>query len=256
MPSLLTAGDPPPFQVERPAGGSPFVLVCDHAGRALPERLGDLGVSQAELQRHIAWDIGIADVGRKLAAQLDAFLCLQTYSRLVIDANRPPRSSQSIVTISEDTRIPGNERLGEGDVAARVDEIFLPYHDRIRAELDARAAQGRTTILVTLHSFTPVYRAFARPWQAGVLYNRDARLARVMLDLLRGEPELAVGDNEPYAASEATDYALVEHGERRGLLCVELEVRQDLIDHEAGQALWAERFARLLERARTALFPA
>jgi predicted N-formylglutamate amidohydrolase len=241
--------------VERAAGTSPFVVVCDHAGRALPARLGDLGVAAADLERHIAWDIGIAEVGRKLAARLDAFLITQTYSRLVIDANRPLGSPQSIVTISENTRIPGNEGISEEAAAQRANAIFHPYHERIREELDRRAAQGQPTVLVTLHSFTPVFLTRSRSWHAGVLYNRDARLAHVLLDLLRGEPELVVGDNEPYAASEATDYALVEHGERRGLLNVEIEIRQDLIDHERGQAAWAERLARLLERAQSIMLP-
>jgi predicted N-formylglutamate amidohydrolase len=256
MPPLLAADDPPPFRVEQPAGASPFFLVCDHAGRELPRKLGDLGVSERDLRRHIAWDIGIAEVGRRLAGQLDAFLIAQTYSRLVIDANRPPGSPQSIVTVSEGTRIPGNEALDPEAAIQRADEIFRPYHARIRAELDARAAHGRATILVLLHSFTPVFLARARAWHAGVLYNRDARLPRVLLELLRAEPGLVVGDNEPYAASEQTDYALVEHGERRGLLSVEIEIRQDLIEHESGQAEWAERLARLLERARSAIAPA
>lgn len=242
--------------MERPAGTSAFVLVCDHAGRVLPSQLGDLGVSEADLGRHIAWDIGIAEVGRRLAAHLDAFLITQTYSRLVIDANRRPGSPQSIVTVSEGTRIPGNEGLSADAAAQRAEEIFHPYHERIVAELKARAAQSRPTILVTLHSFTPVFLARARSWHAGVLYNRDARLARVMLDLLREDPALVVGDNEPYAASEQTDYALVEHGERRGLLNVEIEIRQDLIEQQAGQVQWADRLARLLERAQSILFPA
>jgi predicted N-formylglutamate amidohydrolase len=249
MGALLSADDPPPFRIERADGASPFFLVCDHAGRALPRKLGDLGVSQDDLLRHIAWDVGIAEVGRRLAAALDAFLITQTYSRLVIDANRPPDSPQSIVTISEGTRVPGNEGLSPEAAAQRADEIFRPYHDRIREELDARATRGRSTILVALHSFTPVFLSRSRAWHAGVLHNRDKRLAHVLLALLRAEPGLVVGDNEPYAASEQTDYALVEHGERRGLPCVEIEIRQDLIEHAAGQDEWAERLARLLERA-------
>jgi predicted N-formylglutamate amidohydrolase len=251
MAPLLTAGDPPPFCVEWASAASDFVLICDHAGRALPKRLGDLGVSAADLERHIAWDIGIAGLGRRLAAQLDAFLITQTYSRLVIDANRPPGSAQSIVTVSERTRIPGNEALSGDAAAERAQEIFHPYHARIREELDARAAQQRPTIVVMLHSFTPVFLDSSRAWHAGVLYNRDARLARVLLELLRQEPTLVVGDNEPYRASEQTDYSLVEHGERRGLLTVELEIRQDLIAHEPGQAEWAERLGRLLQRAQS-----
>lgn len=256
MAELLGDDDPPPFRVEHAAGASPFLLLCDHAGRALPHKLGDLGVAQAELARHIAWDIGIAEVGRRLADELDACLITQSYSRLVIDANRHPGTSQSIVTLSERTRIVGNEGLQAEEREARAREIFLPYHERISAELDARARAGRATLLLLLHSFTPEFLGQPRPWHAGVLYNRDARMAQVLLALLRQEPQLVVGDNQPYAASDATDYALVVHGERRGLLHVELEIRQDLIAHAEGQALWAQRLAHWLQRSHAALFPA
>jgi predicted N-formylglutamate amidohydrolase len=256
MAELLCADDPPAFRVERATGASPFVIICDHAGRALPRQLGDLGVAHSELSRHIAWDIGIAAVGRLLSDQLDAFLITQTYSRLVIDANRHPGTPQSIVTLSERTRIPGNEALSAEDQQARAREIFHPYHARIREELDARAQAGRPALLVLLHSFTPSFMEQSRAWHAGVLYQRDARLARSLLSLLREDPALVVGDNQPYAASDATDYGLVVHGEQRGLPHVEIEIRQDLIDHAEGQAAWALRLAGLLERARAALFPA
>lgn len=253
---LLTSSDPAPYAVEHDHGSSPFFFVCDHAGKALPSALGDLGVSEADRRRHIAWDIGIGALGHKLAAQLDAFLITQTYSRLVIDCNRQPGSAQSIVTVSERTQIPGNEGLSAQDAEQRAREIFYPYHDRIATELDARAAQDRPTVVVTLHSFTPVYLDNARPMHAGVLYMpRDARLGHALLTELRLEGDIMVGDNEPYAATDATDYALVMHGERRGLLHVELEVRQDLIADEAGQAAWAERLARVLPRALTRVKP-
>ena len=246
---LCGEDDPPAFRVERAAGASPFVLLGDHAGRAIPRALGDLGVSEAERARHIGWDIGIAEVGKRLCASLDAFLILQSYSRLVIDANRHPGTAQSIVTLSERTAIPGNMALAHEEAARRAQEIFHPYHDRIRAELDARARAGRDTVLVSLHSFTPSYMGQARAWHAGVLYQRDARLAAPLLALLRAEPGLVVGDNEPYAMHDKTDYTLVVHGEGRGLVHVELELRQDLITHEPGQREWAERLARLLPRA-------
>ncbi|HEX7479599.1 MAG TPA: N-formylglutamate amidohydrolase [Polyangiales bacterium] len=256
MARLLCDSDPPVVCVERPAGSSGFVLLCDHAGRILPRALGDLGVPHSELTRHIAWDIGIAEVGRRLALHLGACLIMQNYSRLVIDANRHPNTEQSIVSLSERTRIPGNERLSNEEVEVRAREIFHPYHDRIRQELDARHRASRPTVLVLLHSFTPVFLGECRPWHAGVLYNRDRHLAHALLSLLRQEEGLVVGDNQPYAANDATDYSLCVHGEGRGLPHVELEIRQDLIEHAEGQALWAERLARLLPRAATALFPA
>jgi predicted N-formylglutamate amidohydrolase len=246
---LLGPSDPPPYVVEHDHGVSPFFFTCDHGGRLIPRALGDLGVPESERMRHIAWDIGVAELGKRLAAKLDAFLITQTYSRLVIDCNRHPGSPQSIVTVSERTEVPGNIGLSDEDRAARATEVFHPYHDRIAAELDARAARQQDTVLVTLHSFTPVYMDNARAMQAGVLYNRDARLGHKVLAELRAEGDLVVGDNEPYAATDATDYALVVHGERRGLVHVEIEVRQDLIDHAAGQDAWAERLARVLPRA-------
>ena len=246
---LLGADDPPPYTLERRNARSAYLLVSDHAGCALPAALGDLGVSEVERRRHIGWDIGVAEVGRRLSARLDALLILQSYSRLVIDCNRAPGSPQSILTRSERTDIPGNADLSAQDAAARATEIFQPYHGRIAAELDARAAAGRASVLVLLHSFTPVYLDSARHWHAGVLYDRDARLGRALLALLRAEPGLEVGDNQPYAASAATDYTLTTHGEQRGLPYVEVELRQDLIADADGQDAWAERLARLLPQA-------
>ncbi|HEY0179138.1 MAG TPA: N-formylglutamate amidohydrolase [Dokdonella sp.] len=249
-PPLLRDDDPPPFVVEREAGAaSPFVLICDHAGRRIPAALGDLGVAAADLQRHIAWDIGAAGLARALAERLDAFLITQTYSRLVIDCNRPLDAPGSIVARSEHTDIPGNRDVSVAERAARAREIFTPYHDRIAAELDRRAAAAMPTLLVSVHSFTPVYAGVARPWQFGLLY-REARVAGVLLELARAEGRWCVGDNEPYAVSDTTDYAVPVHGERRGLPHVAFEVRQDLIAEVPGQHEWAERIAGWLLRAR------
>jgi predicted N-formylglutamate amidohydrolase len=246
--------DPPAFRLERPSGTSPFLLTCDHAGRRLPARLGTLGLSELDLGRHIAWDIGVAGLARQLAERLDAVAILQTYSRLAIDANRPPGSPESILGRSDGTVIPGNQALSVAEAERRAREIFHPYHDRIRQELDDRARAGRAAALVSLHSFTPALGdGLARIWQVGVLHLRDTRLAHALLELLRAEQGLVVGDNQPYAASDATDYSIVEHGERRGLLHVEIEVRQDLIAHEAGQAAWAARLAPLLRQAHATL---
>jgi predicted N-formylglutamate amidohydrolase len=207
------------------------------------------------LKSHIAWDIGVAGLAGRLADRLNASLILQTYSRLVIDCNRPPGVPDSIATVSERTRIPGNEGLSRTEAEIRAREIFHPYHDRIRAELDARRQVEQPTLLVALHSFTPSFLGVTRPWHIGVLYNRDARLGRVLLDLIRREHSLSVGDNEPYSVSDDTDYTVTVHGEQRGIAHVELEVRQDLIADEPGQTLWAVRLARLLEAAATMLIP-
>lgn len=243
---LLGPDDPPPYTVHRALGGSPFVLIADHAGQKIPARLGDLGLPHSELDRHIGWDIGIAGVAEKLSEKLDAFAIMQTYSRLVIDCNRPLQAPGSIVAVSDGTRIPGNEGLDDEAKTARALEIFAPYHARITRELDHRSGQAVAPALVSLHSFTPTFAGFARPWHAGILYHRDTRLAHAMLAALRAEPGLVVGDNEPYAVSDATDFAIPVHGEQRGLLHVELEIRQDLIADAPGQEEWAQRLTRIL----------
>jgi predicted N-formylglutamate amidohydrolase len=246
---LLAPDDQPAVRVLRPDGRSDFLLTADHAGRAIPRRLGTLGLAESELTRHIAWDIGIAGVTERLAEALDATAVLQNYSRLVIDCNRQPGLDSSIPTVSELTAIPGNEHLSPAEREMRQQEIFVPYHERIAALLDARRAAGRNTVLIAMHSFTPVFKGVTREVKVGVLYNRDARLAHIMLDLLRREGDLAVGDNQPYAVGDLSDYTVPVHAEKRGLPHVELEIRQDLIADAAGQAAWAARLARLLPEA-------
>src|SRR5262245_37011511 len=237
---LLHPDEPHPVTVDNEAGQSPFFLTCDHAGRVIPRRLDRLGLPEHETERHIAWDIGIGAVGRQLSRLLDAAVVLQTYSRLVIDCNRDPDLPSSIPEITETTEIPGNPDLGPAARAARVEAIFRPYHDTIAAALDRRTATGRGSALVALHSFTPVYKGVARPWHAAVLYNRDQRLAHSLFRLLSVEHGLVIGDNEPYAVSDLTDYTVPVHAERRGLPYVEIEIRQDLIGEPAGQTAWAE----------------
>ena len=244
--TLLAAADPPPFSVHRDAGRSPFLLIADHAGQAVPAKLAGLGLPRHELDRHIGWDIGIAGTTARLAAALDACAILQTYSRLVIDCNRPLHAHSSIAESSDGTAVPGNAGLDDAGRRQRAAEIFAPYHARIEAELDRRARECRPTVLVAMHSFTPSMNGHQRPWHAGVLYQRDARFAHALLQALRDEGDLVVGDNAPYSVSDATDYAIPVHAERRGLPYVELEIRQDLIAAAAGQAAWAARLARLL----------
>lgn len=253
---LLAADEPSPVTLRNENGRSPFLIVVDHAGNAMPRALGRLGVAEADCRRHVAWDIGAAAVSRILADALDATVVQQNYSRLVIDCNRPPGVESSIPKVSESTPIPGNIGLGDDEKTARLREIFQPYHDRIAGELDMRLKAGRSTALIAMHSFTPVYSGVARPWRAGVLYNRDPRLAHMLKALLEREDGLCVGDNEPYSVSDATDYTIPAHGERRRLPHVEIEIRQDLIADESGQREWGARLARLLPRAyRTLISP-
>jgi predicted N-formylglutamate amidohydrolase len=246
---LLAADEPPPVLALRLESTSPFVFVSDHAGRRLPRALGDLGLAASELERHIAYDIGILPVAQKLAAAFDAPLLAQTYSRLVIDCNRATHVAQSIPETSELTEIPGNHLLSPAQREARIEALFRPYHGRIDALLDARAAQGLPSVLIAMHSFTPVYMGVPRPWIAGLLYNRDPRLARPLLDLMNEEMAPYVGDGLPYAMDDLSDYTLPVHGERRGLLHVGIEIRQDLIAHPRGQADFAAWLETMLRQA-------
>jgi predicted N-formylglutamate amidohydrolase len=246
---LLSAGEPAPVTVRNENGASPLLIVADHAGHLMPRALGRLGISEPESLRHIGWDIGIASTAGFMADALDAVLIQQNYSRLVIDCNRTPGSETSIPEISERTAVPGNAGLSDARKTARVREIFRPYHDRIEAELDRRRTSGRPTVLIAMHSFTPVFMEVARPWHAGVLYNRDPRLAHRLMALLKREDGLVIGDNEPYSVTDASDYTIPVHGERRGLPHVAIEVRQDLIAGADGQRQWGARLARLLPEA-------
>jgi predicted N-formylglutamate amidohydrolase len=247
--TLLGEDDPPPFRATPGSVTSPFVITCDHAGNRLPRSLGTLGLSSTELASHIAWDIGAARVSAKLAAALNAFLIVQTYSRLVIDCNRPLDAPSSIARQSELTVVPGNQSVSPADAEMRARAVFHPYHECIRQELDRREAQRQPAIFVAMHTFTPRFLGLARPWHAGVLYNRDPRLGRALLALLRCDNALIVGDNEPYSVSDLTDYGLIHYGERRGIPHVEIEIRQDLVSDDAGQAAWSERLATLLREA-------
>jgi predicted N-formylglutamate amidohydrolase len=250
---LLDPDEPTPVLEIGREQRSAFVIAVDHASPCIPQRLGTLGLPDAELERHIAWDIGALEVAQRVAAELDAPLVASNYSRLVIDCNRDPRVAASIPIVAELTEIPGNKGLSAAERTARRVEIFQPYHDRLRQLLDERQRAGRPTILVAQHSMTDVFKGVRREMHAAVLYNRDRRFAGLVLDALRGEPGLRVADNEPYFVSDETDYTIPQHGEARGLPHVEIEIRQDLVRAEAGQAAWAARIARALRHAERAL---
>jgi predicted N-formylglutamate amidohydrolase len=246
---LLSEDDPAPVTHRRIAGLSPFFLTCEHAGCAIPRRLNDLGVPDSERARHIGWDIGALAVAERVSDLLDAPLISQTYSRLVIDCNRATHHTDSIPTVSEYTRISGNLNLPPSEVAARANEIYHPFHDAIAKSLDTRRDAGLANILIAVHSFTPVFQGVKRPWHMGLLFNRDSRLASVLSSLIGNDRSVVLGINEPYAISDATDYTIPFHGEKRGILHVEIEIRQDLIAHPSGQEGWAGRLAAWLSRS-------
>ncbi|MBE7218589.1 MAG: N-formylglutamate amidohydrolase [Caulobacteraceae bacterium] len=241
-PPLLAAGDPPPADVRRRGAGAPFLFICDHAGRLTPRVLGDMGVSPADWDRHIAWDIGAAALTERLSARFAAPAVLQRYSRLVIDCNRDPAREDAIPRISDGVAIPANAELPPPERRRRVADIHAPYHAAIDDELQARRASGSQTLMVFIHSFTPrlTSRPSERPWRFGVLHHGGSPASHAMLRQLRRAVGDAVGDNEPYAFDEI-DYSAPRHAMAQGLDYVELEVRQDLL---AGEG--AEPVAQLL----------
>ncbi len=245
--SLLGLNDPAPVRVYNPEGGSPFLLIGDHAGIAIPAQLGTLGLSPADLDRHIACDIGVRGLGEALAHRLQACFIYQLYSRLVIDCNRVPGSIEAVADNADGTPVPGNIGLGSAEKHQRIAAIHAPYHDAIAAEIATRSARGQATILVALHSFTPMLAgAKRRPWHVGVLHSDgDPRFALAVLDQLHREPDLIVGDNEPYKM-DATDHSIPRHAFAAGLGYVELEVRQDLLASVEGQRHWSEIIATAL----------
>ncbi|MCE7795703.1 N-formylglutamate amidohydrolase [Sphingobium sufflavum] len=246
---LIGPDDPPPVRVTNPGGRSSFLLIGDHAGRAIPARLGSLGLGQADLARHIACDIGVAGLGRRLAGELNACFIEQVYSRLVIDCNRPEGHGEAFVEESDGTVITGNGSLDARARAERRAAIATPYQAAIAAELARRDAQGTATVLVALHSFTPVMQGVARPWDIGVLHDGgDTGFARALLARLRGAGGVVVGDNEPYRM-DATDHSVPLHAYAARRPYAELEVRQDHLSDAAGQSLWAARLAAALQGA-------
>lgn len=233
-----------PFEALNLEGTSPVVLLCEHASNYIPPEYGGLGLDAFELGRHIAWDIGVADVVRRLSQQLDAPAFLGTYSRLLIDLNRPLHAVSSIVTRSEATDIPGNQSLTPAEREQRAALYFKPYHDAVEQHLADRAAAGRPAIMVAVHSFTPIYLGVSRAWHAGLLYEKAARFAGATIERLRAsEVGLNVGHNVPYAPSPDEDYGLLVYGDNVGNPAILIEIRQDLLLRPENQATWADRIA-------------
>ena len=239
-------GDPQAAMVLNEAGRSPYVLLCEHASRYIPPRYSNLGLPEPELTRHIAWDIGAEGIARQLSKALDAPLIMSGYSRLLIDCNRPIGVASSIPEVSETTAIPGNIGLDGDERGRRADLYYWPFQKAVIAHLDARQRNGTPTIIFGVHTFTPVFKGFQRPWHAGVLYRKSADFGERLLGLL-AEPGLTLAANEPYIIEDDHDQTVPVHGEARGLEAVLIEVRQDLVAGAEGQVEWAGRLARGLK---------
>jgi len=248
MGTCLLEGEDAPALLVNGGGRSPYVLVCEHASNRLPKLLGTLELPESELQRHIAWDIGAEQVARLLSRLIDAPLVLQRYSRLAYDCNRPPDSADAMPEISETTHIPGNRNLTSDDKLRRTREIYRPFHATIADLLDRRAAEGTRSMVVTIHSFTPVYRGKPRAVELGILHDRDPGLAD---KLITSFPTVDARLNEPYGPDDGVLHTLNLHAAPRGLRHAMIEIRNDFLLDERGQVEWAERLSAGLVHAAT-----
>jgi predicted N-formylglutamate amidohydrolase len=240
MSAGLLEGEEAPALVVNGDGRSPFVLICEHASNRLPKRLGTLGLPASELERHIAWDLGAEPVARRLSRLTDAPLVLQRYSRLAYDCNRPPDAADAMPEISETTAIPGNRGLSPADKLARIGGIYRPFHAAVAELLDRRAAAGVRSLVVSIHSFTPVYKSERRTVELGILFDRDRALPERLM------PCFATVDaryNEPYGPRDGVLHTLNLQAAPRGLAHAMIEIRNDFLSDERGQAEWAERLA-------------
>jgi predicted N-formylglutamate amidohydrolase len=240
----MTAPERPPVVVRNESGRAPLVLTCEHAANFIPARYGRLGLPPAELERHIAWDIGAAPLAEALSHALDAPLFLGTHSRLLIDLNRPAGVASSIPLRSEATDIPGNHALAADERRWREQALLAPYHERIKRFLDAR---NGPTLLVAIHSFTPVYLGEQRPWHAGILFGAAAAFGTAIAEALAREPGLVVGTNVPYRITREGDYTIPVHGDDRGIPAILVEIRNDLLGDAAAAAHWCDRLAGALQ---------
>lgn len=251
---LLAPDEPPGGTPVNADGTARLLLICDHASNRIPRALDQLGLAPEVLEQHVAYDIGAARVAHRLSARFDAPLVLSGYSRLVIDCNRPLDDVTSIPEVSDEIVIPGNEGIAPEEAAARAEACFEPYHAAVQAQLgNMTVRDGAPPAIASIHSFTPVFGGFERPWHVGVLWNQDGRLALPFMDALAEESGMTVGDNEPYSARENFGYSIAEHGEKQDIPHILIEIRQDLIETEAGAGEWAAKIGRALEAALATL---
>lgn len=246
----LPEGERLAFEIIEGNWNGGLLLLCDHARNAIPPHYDNLGLPASELKRHIAYDIGMDALTRRLASLLDAPAVLSTYSRLLIDPNRGEDDPTVLMRLSDGAVVPGNRHADEAEKERRLALYHRPYHKAIAASIEHMMATGQSPVLISLHSFTPVWRGFMRPWHAGVLWDKDDRAVRPLIAGLKDGGDLIVGDNEPYTGALTGD-TMNRHGTRRGLSHALLELRQDLVDTVPEIELWAQRLAPILEQLLT-----
>ncbi|MBX4930340.1 N-formylglutamate amidohydrolase [Rhizobium bangladeshense] len=248
-PNILSEADGDCVGIERVDGRSPVMLICEHASNRLPAKFGDLGLSKEALSSHIAWDPGALSVARGISEGLDATLVYQRFSRLIYDCNRPPSSPGAMPETSEIYAIPGNKDLTFEERLARRDALYVPFHDAIRGLIRDRRAKGQDSVIVTMHSFTPVYHGRERLVELGILHDEDSWLADRMLDAAAKAPLYRTERNQPYGPEDGVTHTLILHGLSNGLRNVMIEVRNDLIADDVGQGVVADYIKGLLQQS-------
>ena len=250
---LLSQADGEPVAVVNPGGAGDVLLVCEHASATLPKRLGNLGLSAEALTSHIAWDPGALAVCRLMSTSLDATLIYQRFSRLAYDCNRPPEAPGSMPAQSEIYEVPGNRNLTQTERDARTQALYLPFHQRVAETIAGRKRAGRRTVLVTMHSFTPVYLGQTRAVEIGILHDADSRLADRMLEAGADTGLYRIERNQPYGPADGVTHTLIKQGLANGLANVMIEIRNDLIADEVGQGVVADFMTGLLRESLAGL---
>ncbi|MDY0009307.1 MAG: N-formylglutamate amidohydrolase [Bdellovibrionales bacterium] len=246
---LLQAGEPAPYRIENAKGSAPVLIVCDHASNRVPQILDNVGLSKADLQKHIAWDPGTENIGQYMSEKLDAAAFFANYSRIVVDVNRGERSPECMRDVSDHIQVPGNKNLSAAQKRQRLDEIFWPYHHALSAQIKTYLKKGIVPMIVSLHSFTPEMDGYKRPWEIGVLWNKEETIARSLIDNLRAQnPGMVVGENEPYTLKQAnlSKNTIKTHAEDTGLPYVIVEFRQDLVATKRDALKWGRLFIEAL----------
>jgi len=244
-PPIIPARRADAFSILAGRADAGLVVLCDHADNAFPPGYGTLGLPAEQLKRHIAYDIGAAEITRQLAQALGVPAVMTHYSRLLIDPNRGRDDPTLIMRLSDGAIVPGNRQLEDAEREKRIRLYYDPYHQAVSDTIEACTATGSVPALLSIHSFTESWKGVPRPWHAGILWDKDPRLAQPLLEALYAEGDLIVGDNEPYTGKLQGD-TMWQHGTERGLAHAIVEIRQDLIRDLAGQTAWAERMARLM----------
>ncbi len=243
--TLLSPEEPGPFRILSPLSNVPILLVCDHASCLFPKSLGDMGLDPFARRCHLAIDIGAGALTEQLSQSLGATAVVQNYSRLIVDCNRQLMDPGAFLEYGDGILVPGNRNLHQADKDLRASALYWPYHCAIDEQIERLRNGGPPPAFISIHSFTPVLNGESRAWQIGVLWDKDESLREIFLEGFR-EAGYYVGDNEPYSGKAPQDFTIDHHAEEIGLPHIGIEIRQDLVDDDAGVSEIAEVMHKII----------